>query len=102
MVVLSVFLFQIQLTSLSSIKNGTNSVNPSPRILDSAVTEFHFIRTAYRGVTDTASLQRGQLKYVRGHRCVGQDEPTKNFQIFLTFTMSSIERQCQIVRKVCV
>ena len=74
------FPFQIQLTSLSSIKGRTNSINPSPCILDSAVIELHFIRTAYRGMTDTASLQRGQLKYVRGNWASVKMSPRRIFR----------------------
>ena len=42
-------------------------VNPSPRVLDSTVIEFHFIRMACCGVANAASFQGGQLKSVRGH-----------------------------------
>ena len=59
-------------------------VNLSPRVLDSAVIEAHFICTACRGVANAASLQGGQLKS-EGALGVGQDEPTKCFQtIFVT------------------
>ena len=43
------------------------SFNPSDRIFNSAIIEFHFILTACRGVASTVSFQGYRLKSVGGH-----------------------------------
>ena len=46
-------------------------VNPSPRVLDSAVREFHFIRTAYLG---HSLAPKGTTEACEGVLGIGRDE----------------------------